>query len=112
MENLEQVQDDRDSVNREMQMVEEKYGQANIEDFDQVSKESEHPVDLIVPPLLEKSVGSLEFKSMVPVVSQEDQVVEVPHIDFIFKDCLWNLDDCTQIWQILRLQYLMGKAHI
>ena len=62
--------------------------------------------------LIENLIASSEIKSIVTVVSQEDQVVEVPHIDFIFRDRQWKLDDCTRIWQILRLQSLMGRAHI
>ena len=39
MENSEQVQEDQDSVNQELQRVEEEQGQANIEDFDQEQKD-------------------------------------------------------------------------
>ena len=57
-------------------------------------------------------IGSLEIKSIISKVSQEDQVVDVPQIDFIFRDQQWKLNDCTQIWQILQLQSLMQKVPV
>ena len=65
MENSEQVQDDQDSVNQEPQKVEEEQGQANIEDFDQVSKKIEHPVDSNVMSLPKNPIGTSEIKSIV-----------------------------------------------
>ena len=94
MENLEQVQDDQ-YVNPELQRVEEGQGEANIEDFDWVTNRSEHPLDLIKMPLQDNPIASSAIKSIVLVVSHEDQVVEVPHTDFIFKDQQWKLEDCT-----------------
>lgn len=50
-----------------------------------VSKPIEHPMDLIVVPFPEKQNISLEEKYVVLEVSKEEQVIKVPHIDFIFE---------------------------
>eukprot|EP00268_Persea_americana_P000107 TRINITY_DN10042_c0_g1_i1.p1 TRINITY_DN10042_c0_g1~~TRINITY_DN10042_c0_g1_i1.p1 ORF type:complete len:147 (-),score=35.13 TRINITY_DN10042_c0_g1_i1:363-803(-) len=89
MENSKQLQDDQDSVNQEPQKVEQEQGDANIEDFDQFARQSEHQVDLVEMPLPHNPITSSAIKSIVPVVSQEDQVIKVPHIDFIFGDQQW-----------------------
>ena len=57
-------------------------------------------------------IESSEIKLIIKVVSQEDQVVEVPCTDFIFRERQWKLDDCTQILQILWVQSLTGQVHI
>ena len=49
-----------DSGDQKIQATKE--SKSNIEDLDMVSKENEHPMDLIVVPLLEKPIGSLENK--------------------------------------------------
>ena len=85
MENLEQVQDDQDSVNQKPQKLKEQ-GEANIE---QVSKKIEHLVDLVECHYQIIQFSSSEIKSIVPLVSHEDQIVEIPHIDFIFGDQRW-----------------------
>lgn len=53
--------------------------------LEMVSKPTEHLIDLIVVPLSEKSIISSKEKYIVPEVSKEDQIVEVPHIDFIIR---------------------------
>ena len=75
---------DQGNVMQEPQNVEEEQRQAHIEDSHQVNKKIEHLVDPIVMPLLENPIDSSAIKTIVPVVSHEDQVVEVLHIDFIF----------------------------
>ena len=77
---------DHSIVSQEPQKFEEVQRQAYIKDSDQVSEKIEHPLDPIVRSLPENSIGSSKIKSIVPVVSQEDQVVAIPHIDFIFRD--------------------------
>ena len=66
---------DQGNVNQEPQRIEE---EAQIEDFDRVSKKIEHPVDLTVMPLPENPIGSSEIKIIVLVVSHKDQVANVP----------------------------------
>lgn len=80
MENSEQTQNDQDSVNQEPQKVEEEQWQTNIEDSDRVSKKIEHLADLIVMPLPENLIISSKIKSIVPVDTHEDQVVEAPRL--------------------------------
>ena len=57
----------------------------SIEELEMVSKPIEHPMDLIVVPFPEKQNISLEEKYVVLEVSKEEQVIKVPHIDFIFE---------------------------
>ena len=91
------MQDDQVRVPQEPQSVEEDQGEATIEDFEQVTKQSEHPVDLVDMPLPDNPFGSSETRSIVFEDSQVHQVVDVPHIDFIFRDQQWQLADCLQI---------------
>ena len=91
---------------------EEEQGQSNIDDFDQVSKKIEHPVDSIVMPLLENPIGSLEIKSIVPVVSHEDQIVDILLIDFIFGDQRWMVNVHDLLVCRKQLKLLMVRSHI
>ena len=84
---------DQSNVSQQPQKVAEEQRQAYIEDTDQVIKESEHPVNPIVMPLSENSIETSEIKSIVSEVSQEHQVVDVPHIDFIFREPRWIFND-------------------
>ena len=80
---------DQSNVSQEPQKAKEEQIQAYIEDSDRVSEKIEHTVDPIVMSLSENPIGSSDIKSIVPVVLQEDQVIEVPHIDFIFGNHRW-----------------------
>ena len=73
-----------DSSDQKMQAAKE--SDASIEDLDMVSKENEHQMDLIEVLLPDKTIGSSENKSILPNRSEEDPLVEVSHIDFIFGD--------------------------
>ena len=64
---------------------------------------------MIVMPLPEPPIGSLDIKSK---ASHEDLAVDVPHIDFIFKDRQWMLETCTPSWQILQLSPLLEKVRV
>ena len=61
-------------------------GKKDIKDLDLVSNRSNYPMDPIVMPIPKEPLISFENKSIVPVVSQEDPSIEIPHIDFIFGD--------------------------
>lgn len=61
-----------DNVVHEIVEAMEEQGKTTIEDFDMVSYETDRPMNLIVMPISEKSIGLLENKSNVPVVSRED----------------------------------------
>ena len=63
---------DQSTVSQEPQKVEEEQGEANIEDFDELSKQSEHLVDLIVIPLPKNLIESPAIKAIVREVSHED----------------------------------------
>ena len=69
-----------DSVDQQMPATKK------IEDLDMVSKKTEQPIDLIIMPLSEKQTISSEEAYIVTEVVKEDQVIEVPHIDFIIGD--------------------------
>ena len=103
---------DQGNANPELQTVEEVQGLANIEDSDHVSKKIEHPIDLIVMPLPKNPIASSELKSTVPVVSQEDQVIEVPHINFIFVGPQWIVNVHDLLVQRKHLKHLMVRSHI
>ena len=65
-----------------------------------VNNEIEHPMDLITMPIPQPPICSLENKSIISLLSQEDLSVEVPHIDFIFGD-EWNIVQvCSVVIQI------------
>lgn len=53
-----------------------------------VIKKNEHSMDMIKIEVLlsDKLIGSSENKSMITKGSEEDPLVEVHHIDFIFGD--------------------------
>eukprot|EP00268_Persea_americana_P054385 TRINITY_DN6228_c0_g1_i17.p1 TRINITY_DN6228_c0_g1~~TRINITY_DN6228_c0_g1_i17.p1 ORF type:complete len:143 (+),score=24.19 TRINITY_DN6228_c0_g1_i17:310-738(+) len=103
---------DQGSATQELQRVEEVQGQENIEDSEQVTKKIEHPVDLIVMPLPENPIASSKIKSIVSVVSQEDQVIKVPHIDFIFGEPRWIFNDHDLLVQRQHLKHLIVRSHI
>lgn len=84
-----------DSGDQTMQATKEP--NANIEDMDMYRKEIEHLMNLIVMPLIENPIGS----PLIQHTSKEEPIVDVPHIDFIFGNQCWKLEDCTKIWQIL-----------
>ena len=77
---------DQSNVSQQLQKAEEEQRQAYIDGSVQVSENIEDTVDPIVMSLSENPIGSSDIKSIVPVVLQENQVIEVPHIDFIFGD--------------------------
>lgn len=52
-------------------------------------------MDLIIKATSEEKKGSSKEKSIIPVVSQADHAIEVPHIDFIFKDQAFRIKDCN-----------------
>lgn len=85
--------------------------EANIEYMKMVSKETAHPMVLIIMPHPENPTRS-SGNNFINQKASKEQIIDVPHIDFIFKDRRRKLEDCTQIWEILRLKYLKGKSHI
>ena len=78
---LENLKDKRTkSVDQQMQASEK------IKELSMVSKVFHHLIDLITSPLPEKPIKSLDEKAIDQEVAKEDQVIDIPHIDFIFKD--------------------------
>ena len=77
-----------DCVDQQMQ------AKKKIGDFNTVSKQIEHLMDLIVMPLLETQTMALKETYIVMEVVEEDQVIEVPHVDFIFGDRQLIFEDC------------------
>ena len=78
---------DGDNVNHKTQKVEEEQGHGNIEDCD--------PMDMIIISHSEKSTASSEKNYIIRKASKEEPIVEVPHIDFIFGNRRWKLENCT-----------------
>ena len=83
------------SGNQKMQAAREL--EASIEDLDMDSKEPKHTIDLIEVLLPNMPIESSENKSIIPKSSEEDQLVAVPHIHFIFGNQQWILGDCNLI---------------
>ena len=71
-------------------------GQVHIEDIDLMSNKSKHLVNLMV----------------VQETSIEEQLVEVPHIDFIFEDQRWIFKDHDLLVHMQQLKHLMVRSHI
>lgn len=103
---------DQSNVSQEPQKVTEAQRQGYIKDSDQFSKESEHPVNPIVMPLPEYSIETLEIKSIVSEVLQEHQVVDIPHIDFIFGEPRWIFNDHDLLVQMQHLKHLRMKIAV
>ena len=68
-------------------------------------------MDPIVSSLPEKQIISLEEKEIVQETAK-DQVMEVPHIDFILWDRRLIFKDCKQMGKIQELKPLMVRSHI
>ena len=45
-------------------------------------------------------------------ITKDDQIIEVPHIDFIFRDRQLRLEDCEQMIQIKYLKHQFIRAQI
>ena len=67
--------------------------EANIEDLDMVRKENEEPMGPIEVLLSDKLIRSSKNRSIIPTGLEEDPLVEIPHIDFIFGNQQWILGD-------------------
>lgn len=89
-----------DSVAQQMQPTKEEE-QCN-EELEIVSKPTNHLMEPIVP---EQAIKPSEAQSTDQEITKEDTFVEVPHIDYVFRDQQWELDDCIQLRQILKLLY-------
>ena len=61
---------DEGHANQDLQRAEQEHGLVYIEDSEQVSKQIEHPVDLIVMSLPTNPIGLSEIKSIISKVSQ------------------------------------------
>ena len=65
-----------------------------------VNHEPDQLVDFIICSIPEEPIKSSKEQAIVLKVEKEDQIVEVPHIDFIFWNRLLISRDCEQIVQI------------
>lgn len=59
----------------------------SIQLLEMVSKPTEKPMDLIVNPLTEQLATHQD-------IAKEEQITEVPYIDFIFRDKQLAFEDC------------------
>ena len=101
------------SVDKQMQATgEAREENMSIRELDMVSKPNKHPVDLIVMPLSEQTIGAPENKSVIVKFSKDNPSVEVPYIDFIFGDQRWKSEDCYWMLQTKKLKYLVVILHI
>lgn len=58
---------------------------------DLVSKETNHPMDLIIMLVSEKSTRSSENNYIIQKASKEKPIVEVPHIDYFFGESMMDI---------------------
>ena len=75
-------------------------------------KESYHLMDPVASPPPKNKVKPSDGKTINQEVLNDDQIIEVPHIDFIFGDNLFILEDCVQPVKIQNLKHLMVRYHI
>ena len=64
-----------------------------------VRKDFDHLMNVIISPILEKTIKSSYEKANGQEVAKEDQVIDIPHIDFIFGDGLSFFKDCDPLKQ-------------
>ena len=69
----------------------------DFEDLNVVNKEPDQLVDLIISPLSEEPIKSSKEQAVVSKVEKDGQVVETPHIDFIFGEKLLMFKDCNPL---------------
>lgn len=73
-----------ENVDQKMQVAYE--ATKKIEDLKMVSKPTNHLIEPIVSPLLQQPVKPSEEQAIGQETAKESQVIEFPHIDFIFGD--------------------------
>lgn len=62
-------------------------------------------MDLIISPHPEQPIKSLEEQAIDREIAKENQIIEVPHFDFIFGDRRLIFEDCEQMVQIQHLKH-------
>ena len=77
-----------------------------------VSKPTEHPMDLIIMPLLEMTIGALANKSVIVEGSQDDPSLKIPYIDFVFGYQRWKPEDCDRMSKTQKLKCLVNSDHL
>eukprot|EP00268_Persea_americana_P027950 TRINITY_DN27197_c0_g3_i2.p1 TRINITY_DN27197_c0_g3~~TRINITY_DN27197_c0_g3_i2.p1 ORF type:complete len:175 (-),score=39.03 TRINITY_DN27197_c0_g3_i2:134-658(-) len=99
------------SMDDDNQKMQPSKKEENSEELEIVSKPTEHLMDLIVSPLPGKPISSPEDKDIDQEVVNEDQIIEAPHIDFIFGDRLLILEDCDPLVHYQQLMSLIVRSH-
>ena len=95
-----------DSVDQPVQVEqEETRNEENINKYD-------HLNDPIASPPSENQIKSSDEKSIHQEVPNDDLINEVRHIDFIFGDSSFILEDCVQPIEIQMLMNLLVQSHI
>lgn len=85
-----------------------------IEKLDMARRPTEHPMDLIVGPHPEQPIKASEEHAINRDITKDNQVIKVPHIDYIFgdQDQPLILGDCVQTITIYKLKHLVVRSHI
>ena len=73
-----------ENVDQKMQVAYE--ATKKIEVLKMIRKPTNHLIEPIVSSLLEQPVKTSEEQAIGQETTKENQVIEVPHIDFIFRD--------------------------
>ena len=110
---LEDKEIDSVSINNDAKQVQApKEENADFEELNVVNQELDQPVDFIICSIPKEPIKSLKEQAIVSKVDKEDQIVEIPHIDFIFGNQPLISKYCVQLVQINDLQYVIVRSHI
>ena len=83
-----------------------------VEVLDMVGKKTQNPIDITVELPLEKSIQTSEENDIGQEITNADQIIKVPCIDFIFEDCSFILEDSTKTLKIQRLMHITVRSYI
>ena len=108
---LEELEDkETNDFNQKMIEAEEEQTKVDNEDLVLMGNKLNHQLDL--PVVTNAPHRTSEDNYTVQLVSKEDQVGKVPHIDFIFGDLPLILEDCMQMVQIQELKHQCVQVRI
>ena len=97
--------------NLDQQVQATKKEEEHIKELELVTKPTNHLAGPIVSPLTEQPIKPSEEHAIDQETTKEDQVIEVPHIDFIFGDSPSILEDRVQTMEIQNLMHLSVRLH-
>lgn len=79
--------------------------------LDSVGKPTDQPMDLTINPLTDQQITSSKEQVTNREIAKEEQITEVPHIDFIFGNRLFMLEYCIPMAPSRQLMHLTIRSH-